>query len=241
MYNAPRNAKRTRKTAEGPPGRSAGSQRRVLAAGGLTLILALYLLLASLTMSSTAAASRSCPLGGGGAGCRANTLAVARASEAEAEVESEGEEEAEAQATAEAEEEEESSSRSGSPQRGRSGSPSEPGSGPSHAGRTPIISRLALTTKGVAALKHAKPIASTVEFSFILSAPAKIHVTLVKQTSAHGSKRWTMLPDSFTTSAGKGRGSRTLTGHNTLPAGRYRLTLRPTAGRARSIYLSARR
>lgn len=74
----------------------------------------------------------------------------------------------------------------------------------------------------------------------MLSAPAKVHVTLVKQTSARGHKRWTMLPDSLTTNAGKGRGSRNLTGHNTLSAGRYLLTVKPANGRSRSIYLSAR-
>lgn len=74
----------------------------------------------------------------------------------------------------------------------------------------------------------------------MLSAPAKLHVTLVEQTTSHGHKHWTTLPDSLTTKAGKGLVSDKLTGRNRLSAGRYRLTLKPTNGRSRSIYLTAR-
>jgi hypothetical protein len=97
-----------------------------------------------------------------------------------------------------------------------------------------------LTAKATAALRHGKAPASAVEFSFVLSAPAKLYVTLVEQTSSHGHKSWTMLPDSLTTTAGKGRASGRLTGHNRLSAGRYRLTLKPSSGRSRSIYLTVR-
>jgi hypothetical protein len=103
-----------------------------------------------------------------------------------------------------------------------------------------VLSQLRLTAKATAALKRTHPSASVVGFSFTLSARAKVHMTLLKQTSVNGHKQWTMLPDSLTITVGKGRASQSLVGHNTLSPGRYRLTAKPTAGRPRSIYLSAR-
>jgi hypothetical protein len=68
-----------------------------------------------------------------------------------------------------------------------------------------------------------------------------VQVTLVKQTSGVArarKKRWTTLPDSLILSAGQGRVEHSLTGHNRLSAGRYRLTVKPITGNPRSIYLS---
>jgi hypothetical protein len=47
-----------------------------------------------------------------------------------------------------------------------------------------------------------------------------------------------MLPDSLVLSLSQGHVARSLKGHNHLSAGRYRLTVKPTGGRSRSIYLS---
>lgn len=103
-----------------------------------------------------------------------------------------------------------------------------------------VLSRLKLTATAMAALKHRRPSASTVRFSFTLNVPVRVHVTLVKQTNGVGAagKRWTMLPNSLLLSAGQGRVERSLTGHNRLSPGRYRLTVKPTNGASRSIYLS---
>jgi hypothetical protein len=115
------------------------------------------------------------------------------------------------------------------------GSREEPLAPPAHAGRTQLANRSA--ADGATRI----PIdGRALEFSFTLTAPAKVHVTLVEQTSSHGHKHWTTLPDSLTANAGKGRGSGKLTGHNRLSPGRYRLTLKPSSGRSRSIYLTAR-
>ncbi len=202
--------------------------RRLLMLGAFGLLIAL-LLMAPLASRSTASPSRG--------------LAVATARAAENEEEAEGEDESEeaeeeaASAEAEAEEETESESPSShSHHKPGARSHHHSGSGASAA----VISRLTLTAKATTALRHSKPLASAVEFSFMLSAPAKVHVTLVEQTSSHGHKHWTTLPDSLTTNAAKGSASAKLTGHNRLSAGRYRLTLKPSSGRSRSIYLTAR-
>jgi hypothetical protein len=104
-----------------------------------------------------------------------------------------------------------------------------------------VLSHLKLTSKTTAALERHQPSVSTVQFSFTLSAPAKVRVTLFKQTAGRGRKQWTMLPDSLTTKVGKGLVSRSLTGHHRLSPGRYRLTVKPLTGSSRSIYLSTRR
>jgi hypothetical protein len=104
-----------------------------------------------------------------------------------------------------------------------------------------VISQLKLTPRATAALTQRLPSASSIGFSFTLSAPASLHVAIVRQASTSGSKRWATLPDSLTLSVGQGHVSRSLKGHNHLSAGRYRLTLKPAGGRSRSIYLSVRR
>jgi hypothetical protein len=205
------------------------------------MLLALWMLWAPL--ASTSAAAPSSPCSAFGAGC-ASALAIAEASNSEEDEEEpeEGDEEA---ASAEAEAEEDGSGTAGSPSSHRSGSssnrgsgsPSSPGSGPNVA----VLSRLRLTARATSGLKRSKPSISTVAFSFTLSAPAKVRVTLVKQVSSHGHKRWTTLPNSLMVSVGRGLVSRSLTGRNSLSPGRYRLTAKPLTGRSRSIYLRARR
>jgi hypothetical protein len=215
-----------------------------MTSGALVALLALWMLGAPLASSTAASASSPC-FAPGGAGCK-SALAIARASDIEEEAaaeEPEGGEEGVASAEAE-EEEEEGSGTTGSPSSHKPGASSKHGSrSPSNHGAhssAAVLSRLTLTPRATAALRHGKPLASTVAFSFMLNAPAKVHVTLVMQTSSHGGKRWTALPDSLTTSAGKGQANRNLTGHNRLSPGRYRLTAKPLGGRSRSIYLSAR-
>lgn len=208
--------------------------RGALARGALAMLLALWLLWAPLASTSKAASTGSPCSALDGSACT-SALAIAQASDSE-EGEEEPETDEEEAASTEAEAEEDGSATAGSPSNHGSSRPSNPGSGPNGA----VLSQLRLTAKATSALKHSRPSASTVAFSFTLSAPAKVRVTLVRQTSSHGRKRWTMLPDSLTVSAGEGRVTRNLTGHNRLSPGRYRLTAKPLTGRPRSIYLSIR-
>lgn len=105
---------------------------------------------------------------------------------------------------------------------------------------TIVLSKLRLTHKSATSLRH-HPAASQVEFSFSLAKSMKVLVTLVKQGKPHARKRWTALPaDSVTIPAAKGSSRRHLSGRNRLSAGRYRLTLWPSHGRPRSIYVTVR-
>ncbi|MGA9876616.1 MAG: hypothetical protein WBQ21_12485 [Solirubrobacteraceae bacterium] len=202
---------------------------RLFAGGASIVLLALWIVCSSAPTSAFAAGlSRSyCSSSDGLLGC-ARTPAIAHASEAEPEEElEEGAEEA-ATAEVEAEEEAEGSQLAGSPSH-RAGS-----SG------VAVLSDLRLTAQATAALDRHRPSASEIGFSFMLSAPSKVRVTLVEQSESHGHKRWTELPDSLTVNAAAGRVSRTLGGHNHLSPGRYRLSVTPLMGRPRSIYLNAR-
>ncbi len=154
---------------------------------------------------------------------------MAHVSDSESEeAEEELEEKAEEAATAEAEAEEEGSV---------TGSPAN------HAGATgvAVLSDLKLTAQAAAALDRHRPSASAIGFSFTLSASSKVRITLVEQTDSHGHDRWARLPDSLTVNAGPGRVTHSLTSHNRLSPGRYRLTVKPLGGRSRSIFLSTGR
>jgi hypothetical protein len=109
-----------------------------------------------------------------------------------------------------------------------------------HAGSV-AVSNLRLTARATAALAHHLPSASAVAFSFTLSAPTSVHVTIVRQTGTSGHGRWAMLPDSLTLSLARGRTAHALKGRNHLSAGRYRLTVKPSGGRSRSLYIDVRR
>ena len=143
--------------------------------------------------------------------------------ESEASAEGEGEE----TASAEAEAEEEAEAR----HRGHT----------RHGARSAIVlSNLHLTHKSLVGLKH-NPLASRVEFSFSLAKSMKVRVMFLKQGKPHARKRWTAISaDSLSLSATKGSSRHRLLGRNRLAAGRYRLTLWPARGRARSIYVSVR-
>jgi hypothetical protein len=104
-----------------------------------------------------------------------------------------------------------------------------------------VLSHLRLTAKAVSALAHQTPSASAVGFSFTLSAPATVRVTLVKQSSGATHKHWITLPDSLNLPLARGHASRSLHGHNRLSPGRYRLTVKPADGHSHAIYLSARK
>jgi hypothetical protein len=203
--------------------------------GALIASLALWLvLLTALTSISAAAAGDSACFGIGykSADCTSAFVSMSGAKEEEGEEgqaeEDEGASNEEA-ASAEAEAEE---AASGMEYSSPAGSRDE---------SLVVLSHLRLTAKATAALEHRLPFASAVGFSFTLSAPAKVRVTLVKQTSIGGRKLWAKLPDSLALSLAPGHVADSLKGHNRLTPGRYRLTVKPANGHSYAIYLSAQR
>jgi hypothetical protein len=97
------------------------------------------------------------------------------------------------------------------------------------------LSAFALTPNALIALHRVRPRISSVGFIFTLSAAARVRATLAKQLNAHGRRRWQTLPYSLTSAATRGRNRRHLNSRNPLTPGRYRLTLTPQHGGARSI------
>jgi hypothetical protein len=207
---------------------SGRSTRRLIAlASGLPTLVILWMACCTTAPSASAAVTRPLCFGPTAPGC-ARTLASAGTSGNETEEPEEELEGAEEAATAEVEAEEEGS---------------EAGSSSSEraAQGDVVLSQLRLTANATTALKHHHPLASAIGFSFTLSAATEVHVTLLRQTSEHGHTSWLALPDSLSLDAKQGRVSHGLTGHNRLSPGRYRLTLKPTGGHSRAIYLDAQR
>jgi len=106
---------------------------------------------------------------------------------------------------------------------------------PSTSAIVPILSAPALTQTAIVALSHGKPKASQIAFAFTLNVVARVHVKLAKLLVTHGRKHWQTLPYSLTIVAAKGRDSAHLNAHGKLAPGRYRLTLTPAHGTARTL------
>ncbi len=113
--------------------------------------------------------------------------------------------------------------------------PTQPPTTPGTSAIAPILSAPTLTRTATAALRHGRPRASRVAFAFTLNVGARVHVTLAKLIVAHGRKRWQTLPYSFTIAGAPGRDRAHLNAHRTLAPGRYRLTLAPAHGTARTL------
>ncbi len=119
---------------------------------------------------------------------------------------------------------------------GLGGFPSGASAGPGgSAGRTVHLSRLALTARASAVIARGVPTLAQVAFAFTLSAPARVQVTLSRQTRVHGRLRWGSAPGALTLNVAAGRDRTHLRGRSALSPGRYRLTLAPAHGGARSI------
>ncbi len=97
------------------------------------------------------------------------------------------------------------------------------------------LSRLVLTARASAVFARGLPTVSQVAFAFTLSAPARVRVTLTRLVRVGGRPRWASAPGGLTLTAAHGRDRAHLRGRGTLPAGRYRLTLTPAHGAARSL------
>ena len=113
---------------------------------------------------------------------------------------------------------------------------------PSSAGSSavvPILSAPALARGATAALHRRRPRVSRVAFAFTLNMAARVRVTLAKRVSAHGRTRWQTLPVTLTIAGARGRDRARLSGHGRLAPGRYRLTLRPAHGTARTLTFSS--
>jgi hypothetical protein len=106
----------------------------------------------------------------------------------------------------------------------------------STAALVPTLSALTLTKTATAALSHGtRPKASQLAFAFTLNVAARIRVKLAKLIITRGHKRWQTLPYSLTIASARGRDSAHLSAHATLAPGRYRLTLAPLHGTARTL------
>ena len=98
------------------------------------------------------------------------------------------------------------------------------------------LSAFALTPRALLALNRVQPKVSAVGFAFTLSAATRIHATLAKRVRVRGRNQWERLPaDSLAFTAAKGRNHGRLANRGGLTPGRYRLTLTPQHGSARSL------
>ncbi|HEY7951974.1 MAG TPA: hypothetical protein VID70_03240, partial [Solirubrobacteraceae bacterium] len=106
------------------------------------------------------------------------------------------------------------------------------------AGSQLRILNLSLTTAAIVALNRSRAALAKVAFTFALSAPATVRVTLARWVRVHGHWRWVTLPGSNSFAARAGLNHAHLRGRGTLHSGRYRLTLTPAHGIAGSITIS---
>jgi hypothetical protein len=124
----------------------------------------------------------------------------------------------------------------GKPAGSPSPSPSGAGGGRSEQSQSVVrLSDLALTARALEAIVHGRPTLAQVAFAFTLSAPTRVRVALARQVRVGSRLRWLLQPSSLTFAAASGRGARHLEGQSPLAPGRYRLTLTPTHGGARSL------
>jgi hypothetical protein len=104
------------------------------------------------------------------------------------------------------------------------------------AGRTvPLLSAPALTKATLAQLAHARARTSQLQFAFTVNRATHVHVTLARLVDVRGQARSQTLAPKLTIAAGKGRDQASLKRRDALAPGRYRLTLAPAAGSARSL------
>jgi hypothetical protein len=112
----------------------------------------------------------------------------------------------------------------------------EEGSSAATGKATIRLSAFALTPSALVALNRVRPKVFAVAFAFTLSAAARVRATLAKRVRVRGHNQWELLPaDSLTFTAAKGRNHRRLANRGALTPGRYRLTLTPQHGSARSL------
>jgi hypothetical protein len=99
---------------------------------------------------------------------------------------------------------------------------------------TPIVSSLSLTRAALAAL-HKRPRLTKLGFAFTLNVPARVRVTVARYVRVRGRMQWRTISAPLSFSARGGSQTRRLSARTPLPRGRYRLTVAPEHGAARSI------
>ncbi len=117
------------------------------------------------------------------------------------------------------------------------------GTPPADAGATtvtPAIGALALTRGARAAATRRRAKLSKLAFTFKLNIAARVRVTFTELVRVHGRLRWRTVtaPPAFLARAGTQ--TRALVGRARLASGRYRLTLAPAGGVARTLTFSVR-
>jgi hypothetical protein len=112
--------------------------------------------------------------------------------------------------------------------------PPSSSSGTATAGSGPL-SNLALTFNAIAALSRGRPRTSQMAFTFTLSAPMSVRVTLARQVTVHRHSRWAKRRGSFTIAAVQGTNQAHLRSHHELRPGHYLLTLIPAQGASQSL------
>ncbi len=117
-------------------------------------------------------------------------------------------------------------------------------SGKSRAAHTravsPSISALALTRSALAALTRRRSAPSRLWFTFKLNIEATLRVRLAVRVVKHGHGGWRNLPVGATIAGSPGSDTAHLGLARELAPGRYRLTLTPARGHARSLVFRAR-
>ena len=102
----------------------------------------------------------------------------------------------------------------------------------------PVISALRLTRGATVAVRRPHARVSRLGFTFKLSAPSRVRVSLSRLVRVRGRLQWRLLPGAFTIVAPSGTLTRGLGGRALLAGGRYRLALTPAGGTARSLIFS---
>ncbi len=98
----------------------------------------------------------------------------------------------------------------------------------------PAVSSLSLTRSALAALRK-RPRLAKLGFAFTLNVPARVRVAVARRVRVHGRLQWRTISAPLSFSARGGAQTRRLSARTPLPRGRYRLTLAPEHGAARSI------
>ncbi|MCW3031009.1 MAG: hypothetical protein JWM66_1142, partial [Solirubrobacterales bacterium] len=99
----------------------------------------------------------------------------------------------------------------------------------------PLISALRLTRTARAATARDRLALSRLAIAFDASRATRVRVTLAKLVRVRGRSTWRAVSAPAAFLARAGAQSRRLSGAATLTAGRFRLTLTPTGGAARSL------
>ncbi len=103
------------------------------------------------------------------------------------------------------------------------------------ASRAVRLTELTLTPHARAAIAGHRRAIAELAVTFRLSAAARIRVSLARRVLREGRWRWVAQPGGFTVAPRRGRNRVGLRGSLTLQTGRYRVTLAPIRGAARSV------